>query len=61
MIKVSFPTTLRAKPTVTAPSAHSGGGSFDTVYENFTEINYYITGDTSVSIDPSQVKVSAEL
>ena len=61
MIKVSFPTTMRTKPTVTAPSAHSGGGTFDTVYENFTEINYYITGDTSVSLAPSQVKVNAEL
>ena len=61
MIKVSFPTTMRTKPTVTAPSAHSGGGTFDTVYENFTEINYYITGDTSVSLAPSQVKVDAEL
>ena len=61
MIKVSFPTTMRAKPTVTTPSSHSGGGTYNTVYENFTEIVYYITGDDSVSIAPSEVKVSAEL
>ena len=61
MIKVSFPTTMRAKPTVTTPSSHSGGGTFSTVYENFTEIVYYITGDDSVSIAPSEVKASAEL
>ena len=61
MIKVSFPTTMRAKPTVTTPSAHSGGGTFSTVYENFTEIVYYITGDDSVSIAASEVKAAAEL
>ena len=61
MIKVSFPTTMRAKPSVTTPSSHSGGGTFSTVYENFTEIVYYITGDDSVSIAPSEVKASAEL
>ena len=61
MIKVSFPTTMRAKPTVTTPSAHSGGGSFSSVYENFTEITYYITGDTTTSLAPSEVKVNAEL
>ena len=47
--------------TVTTPSSHSGGGTFSTVYENFTEIVYYITGDDSVSIAPSEVKASAEL
>ena len=61
MIKVSFPTTMRAKPTVTNPSSHSGGGTFSTVYENFTEIVYYITGDDSVSVAPSEVKAGAEL
>mgnify|MGYP007077403717 CR=1 FL=1 len=61
MIKVSFPTTMRAKPTVTTPSSHSGGGTFSNVYENFTEIVYYITGDDSVSVAPSEVKASAEL
>jgi|TARA_R100000482_G_C5116209_1_gene143220 hypothetical protein len=61
MIKVSFPTTMRAKPTVTTPSSHSGGGTLDSIYENFTEIVYYVTGDDSVSIAPSQVKASAEL
>ena len=61
MVKVSFPTTMRAKPTVTTPSSHTGGGTFSSVFENFTEIVYYITGDNSVSIAPSEVKASAEL
>ena len=61
MVKVSFPTTMRVKPTVTTPSSHTGGGTFSAVYENFTEVSYYITGDTTVSIDPSEVKASAEL
>ena len=61
MVKVSFPTTMRVKPTVTTPSSHSGGGTFSQVYENFTEISYYITGDTTVSVSPSEVKASAEL
>ena len=60
MINIYFPTTMRAKPTVTNPT-HGGGGSLAAVYETFNSIHINITGDTSVYVAPSEIKCSAEL
>ncbi len=60
IIPIYFPTTMRAKPTVTNPS-HSGGGSLASVYENFNSIHVNISGDTTVYVQPSEIKCSAEL
>ena len=60
IIPIYFPTTMRAKPTVTNPS-HSGGGSLAAVYENFNSIHVNISGDTTVYVQPSEIKCDAEL
>ena len=60
MVNIYFPTTMRAKPTVTNPT-HGGGGSLAAVYETFNSIHVNISGDTSVNVHPSEIKCSAEL
>jgi len=45
---------------VTNPT-HSGGGSLAAVYENFNSIHVNISGDTTVYVQPSEIKCSAEL
>ena len=60
MVNIYFPTTMRAKPTVTDPT-HGGGGSLAAVYETFNSVHVNISGDTSVYVAPSEIKCSAEL
>ena len=60
MVHIFFPTTMRAKPTVTNPT-HGGGGTLAAVYENFNSIHINIINDTSVYVSASQIKCSAEL
>ena len=60
MVKVPHPAPMRATPTAAQPS-HSGGGTFTQVYENTMMTQYYISGDSTTSVQTSQVDVSAEL
>ena len=60
MVNIYFPTTMRAKPTVTNPT-HGGGGSLAAVYETFNSIHVNVSSDTSVWVAPSEIKCSAEI
>ena len=60
MIKVPHPSPMRTTPTAAQPS-HSGGGTFTQVYENTMMTQYYISGDSTTSVQTSEVDISAEL
>ena len=60
MVRVPHPVPMRANPSAAQPT-HAGGGTYSTVYENTMITQYYITGDTSVSIAAADLDISAEL
>ena len=60
MVKVPHPVPMRATPTAAQPS-HSGGGTFTQVYENTMMTQYYISGDSTTSVQTSEIDISAEL
>ena len=60
MVKVPHPSPMRTTPTAAQPS-HSGGGTFTQVYENTMMTQYYISGDTTTSVQTSEIDISAEL
>ena len=60
MVTIPHPTIMRTTPTVATPTV-SGGGTMYTTYTGQLQTQFYVTGDQSNYIAPTEIDISAEL
>ena len=60
MVTIPHPTLMRTTPTVATPTV-TGGGTMYTTYTGQLQTQFYVTGDQSNYIAPTEIDISAEL